>query len=81
MSKDGPFGRCAGQIPIDGYMRSCVLDVCSNANDSQIMKEQACNAMAVIARECKDHGVSMGKWNEPLKCRKLSIFTSCWDYK
>ena len=71
LDQEGPFSVCLGRTPSDGYLESCVIDVCVHAGDVIQMKAQACNAITALATECAAQGVTVGNWS----------FVSCGRYK
>ena len=68
LNEQGPFSKCLKKIPGEGHHESCVYDVCSNTGHVTLMKQLACDALSVMAMECKAVGATPEGWQQIAGC-------------
>ena len=68
LNEQGPFSKCLNKIPGEGHHKSCVYDVCSNTGHVTLMKQLACDALSVMAKECKAVGATPEGWQQIAGC-------------
>ena len=74
LNEQGPFSKCLNKIPGEGHHESCVYDVCSNTGHVTLMKQLACDALSVMAKECKAVGATPEGWQQMAGCGISLIF-------
>ncbi|XP_068162266.1 alpha-tectorin-like [Antennarius striatus] len=80
LSNPGPFSDCHAVLPPDGFVESCVFDLCVVEGYQRIL----CQALNAYASQCQQNGILLPRWRQDLcetSCPPNSHFepqgTSC----